>query len=265
MRALRGIALFALQLIATPIAALLMILAIPLGARIVYGIAKAWCSLMVHAATLVGMRYQLEYEGESPIGPAVVLSKHSSAWETFFIVHHFPRLVPVIKRELLWVPFFGWGLALCRSIAIDRSLGREARAQVQAQGIDRLRQGLWVMIFPEGTRIPAGQRGRYASGGTSLAMAANVPILALAHDAGYFWGKSLLDKRGGVIRVRISAPLRAAPGETVSELNRRAEDWIEAQIESFGHPPARLSARARAAVSRDTDGAPEARLPQDLE
>lgn len=256
MRRLRGLALFLLQCLTTPVHALLMVLAMPLGGGVVFAIAKAWCAINVRAAALLGMRFEVVHEAPLPDAPAVILAKHSSAWETFFIVSYFPRLVPVVKRELLWVPFFGWGLALCRPIAIDRSARREARSQLNDQGVARLRDGLWVMIFPEGTRIPAGQRGRYASGGASVAIAAGVPVIAVAHDAGWFWRKPLLDKRGGTIRVDISAPMRAGPGESAAELTRRAETWIEQHIEARGHPPAVLTARARAALARE--GAPAA-------
>lgn len=259
MNAVRGITLLLIQMLITPICAVLMMLAMPLGGARVFALARIWCGSMVRVASLLGIRFNLEYERDplaargapSPQGPAVILSKHSSAWETFFIVQHFPRLVPVVKRELLYVPFFGWGLALCRPIAINRSLRREARSQLQDQGIDRLHQGLWVMIFPEGTRIPFGLRGRYATGGASLAVAAGVPVIALAHDAGYFWRKSIIDKRSGTIQVRISAPMYAAEGETAAMLNARAEQWIEAQIESFGHPPAAYTSKARMALERD--------------
>jgi len=255
MTALRGLALFLVQCVATPVCAVLMIVCIPLGGGVVFALAKTWCGLNVRAASLLGMRHVIEHEAPEPTQAAVILAKHSSAWETFFIVHHFPRLVPVIKRELLRVPFFGWGLALCRPIAIDRSARREARNQLNEQGKSRLADGLWVMVFPEGTRIPAGQRGRYASGGASLAMAAGAPIVAVAHDAGFFWRKSLFDKRGGTIHVAISAPMYAAPGESSTALTRRAEEWIERRIESWGHPPATLTARARAFQSRGGEDA----------
>ncbi|MDE3011310.1 MAG: 1-acyl-sn-glycerol-3-phosphate acyltransferase, partial [Pseudomonadota bacterium] len=243
MTLLRGLALLLFQSVVTPLFAVLMILAIPLGGATVFALAKTWCSLNVHFATLLGMPHVVELESGGTGQPAVILAKHSSAWETFFIVHHFPRLVPVVKRELLRVPFFGWGLALCRPIAIDRSARREARNQLTEQGQARLADGLWVMVFPEGTRIPAGQRGRYASGGASVAMAASAPVIAVAHDAGFFWRKSLLDKRAGTIHVAISAPMFAAPGESATDLTRRAEEWIESRIEGWGHPRASLTAR----------------------
>lgn len=255
MNRLRGLALLLIQSVITPVHALLMIVAIPLGGAVVFAIAKRWCSLNVTVGSLLGMRYQLEYEAPLPDRAAVILSKHSSAWETFFIVRTFPRLVPVAKRELLWVPFFGWGLALCQPIAIDRSARREARSQLDEQGRDRLSRGLWVMIFPEGTRIPPGKRGRYASGGASLAIAAGAPLVAMAHDAGYYWRKPLFDKRAGTIRAVISAPMYPQPGEDATALTRRAEAWIEARIESFGHPPATHTARQRAAAAVSEDAA----------
>ncbi len=266
MNALRGIALFLLQCLMTPVVLALMMLVLPLGGPAVYGLARRWCQTNVLVGRLLGLRYRIEYEeaparGTAGAGPVVILAKHSSAWETFFIVGHFPRLVPVVKRELLWVPFFGWGLALCRPISIDRSVPREARAQLQEQGVARARDGLSIMIFPEGTRIPPGHRGRYAAGGAGLAMAAGIPVVALAHDAGYFWRKSLFDKRAGTIQVRISAPMLAQPGESAADLTRRAEHWIEAQIESFGHPPAQRTPAALAAWRGAAADAPLADAP----
>ena len=239
MNALRGVALFLIQCVTTPVFALLMILALPLGGKVVMRLASLWCALNVDIAALLGMRYHIIWDSPLPTSPAVILAKHSSAWETFFLMKVFPRAAIVVKKELLRIPFFGWGLAMCEPIAINRSSPREARAQVQAQGLARLQKGHWVSIFPEGTRTPAGFRGRYASSGAAVALAAGVPVIAVAHDAGFFWKKSLLDKRGGVIQVRVSAPIWPnSPDESSTSLTRRAEEWIESCIEAFGHPPA---------------------------
>lgn len=252
MNALRGAVILLAQLVLTPLAMTGMFLAMPFGGNTVYGIARLWCISMVRLAALLGLRHTIVHDAAgADRAPAVVLCKHSSAWETFFLVSHFPRMVPVAKRELAWVPFFGWGLALTRPILINRSQRREARAQLHEQGADRVRDGLWIMIFPEGTRIPAGYRGRYAAGGAGLAIATGTPVIAVAHDAGHFWRKSFFDKRAGTIQVSISDRLHARPGETAIDLTRRAEAWIEGQIERYGHPPARLTAAAEAALAAD--------------
>ena len=239
MNALRGLLLFLAQCITTPIFVLLMILAIPFGGNAVFRMAAIWCGSNVDIAALLGMRYHVIWDSALPSQPTVVLAKHSSAWETFFLMKVFPRSAFVVKKELLRIPFFGWGLAMCKPIAIDRSSPREARNQVQTQGIASLQRGHWIHIFPEGTRTPAGFRGRYATGGSAVALAAGAPVIAVAHDAGYFWGKGLWNKRAGTIQVRVSAPMwPLSPDESSTSLTRRAEDWIESQIEDFGHPPA---------------------------
>lgn len=240
MSALIGVVLFLIQCITTPIFVFLMIVCIPLGSKVVVRIASIWCGLNVDIAALLGMRYRVVWDSPLPSHPAVILAKHSSAWETFFLMKTFPYSAFIVKKELLSIPFFGWGLAMCAPIAIDRSSPREARAQVQKQGIARLQQGCFVNIFPEGTRTPAGLRGRYASGGAAIALAAGVPVIAVAHDAGYFWRKGLFEKRPGIIQVRVSAPIWPnSPDESSTSLTRRAEEWIEQQIEWFGHPPAK--------------------------
>jgi 1-acyl-sn-glycerol-3-phosphate acyltransferase len=248
---IRGFILFLSQCFTTPLFVLLMILAIPLGGKQVVRMASIWCGLNVDTAALLGMRYQVTWDSPLPHQPAVILAKHSSAWETFFLMKVFPRSAFVIKKELLSIPFFGWGLAMCEPIAIDRSSPREARQQVQSQGIARLQKGYWISIFPEGTRTPAGFRGRYASGGAAVALAAGAPIIAVAHDAGYFWGKSIFDKRAGTIQVRVSAPIWPLNAdESSTSLTHRAEEWIETQIEQFGHAPS-VPLKAKKAIESD--------------
>uniref|UniRef100_UPI0035638266 lysophospholipid acyltransferase family protein n=1 Tax=Immundisolibacter sp. TaxID=1934948 RepID=UPI0035638266 len=148
-----------------------------------------------------GVRYRMVGRENLPQQPVVVLSKHQSTWETLVFQEIFPPLVWVMKRELLWLPLFGWGLALGRPIAIDRGAGRRAMEQMLSQGQHRLDDGLWVVIFPEGTRMPPGQRGRYRPGGALLAARAGVPALPVAHNAGELWGKRRFLKRAGTITV----------------------------------------------------------------
>lgn len=161
-----------------------------------------------------------------PGGNALILAKHQSAWETIVLQTIFPPQTWVLKRELLWLPIFGWGLALTRPIAIDRAAGKKALRQVINQGINRLQRGLWVVIFPEGTRTAPGQRQRYAIGGAMLAEKSGYPVVPVCHNAGEFWPKQGFTKKPGVITLVIGEPFSPA-GMKAGEINARVEEWIE--------------------------------------
>lgn len=182
-----------------------------------------------------GIRYEVEGRENIPPGPAIVFSKHQSTWETLAMQKLFPQQVWVLKRELLWLPFFGWGLAMLKPIAIDRGAGRKAVGQVIEQGIARLKAGLWVVIFPEGTRLPPGKRIRYRMGGAILAANSGYPVVPVAHNAGEFWPKRGFLKRPGTVRVVIGRPIDST-GRTAEEVNRAAEEWIETTMERITHP-----------------------------
>ncbi|WP_440940559.1 lysophospholipid acyltransferase family protein [Immundisolibacter sp.] len=177
-----------------------------------------------------GVRYRMVGQENLPQQPVVVLSKHQSTWETLVFQEIFPPLVWVMKRELLWLPLFGWGLALGRPIAIDRGAGRRAMEQMLSQGQHRLDDGLWVVIFPEGTRMPPGRRGRYRPGGALLAARAGVPVLPVAHNAGELWGKRRFLKRPGTITVAIGPVIETADRDPAAVLSD-AENWIESMQE----------------------------------
>ena len=145
----------------------------------------------------------------------------------------FPPQVWVLKRELLWLPFFGWGLAMTSPIAIKRSEGREAMKQLLKQGKERLKTGFCVVIFPEGTRIPYGQRGKYKIGGALLGAHCGAPVVPVAHNAGKLWGRNSFLKHPGVITMSIGKPIEPS-GLKADEINQRAEAWIEAEVERLG-------------------------------
>jgi 1-acyl-sn-glycerol-3-phosphate acyltransferase len=132
----------------------------------------------------------------------------------------------VLKRELMWIPFFGWALALLHPIAIDRGSGRKAIEQVVAQGRDRLRSGIWVVVFPEGTRVAPGTRRRYGIGGAVLAAETGYPVVPVAHNAGTFWPRRSFFKRPGTVRAVIG-PVIESRGKTAEEIRDLAETWIE--------------------------------------
>jgi 1-acyl-sn-glycerol-3-phosphate acyltransferase len=196
-----------------------------------------WCRFAVWLAkVLVGIRYEVKGLENIPQQPCVILAKHQSTWETFFLSALFEPLSQVLKRELLYVPFFGWAMAMLKPIAIDRSNPKAALKQLAKQGHERLGKGAWVLIFPEGTRIPPGQIGKFSRGGTALAVNANLPVLPIAHNAGHFWPKQGWGKSQGTIQVVIG-PLMHADGEgprAIAELNDRAFAWISQAQQTIG-------------------------------
>jgi len=149
-----------------------------------------------------------------------------------------------MKRELLWVPFFGWGLAMLAPIAIDRGSGAKALRQTLEQGRDRLRRGLSIVMFPEGTRVAPGKRGRYHPGGAWLAVQTGAAVLPVAHNAGHCWPRNSFLKYPGTVTVSIGAPIETA-GLEPSELIRRVEDWIETEMARID--PKHAAARPAAA------------------
>lgn len=182
-----------------------------------------------------GLHFRVHGREHIPPGPAIIFSKHQSTWETLVLQRLFPPLVWILKRELLWLPFFGWGLAVMRSIAINRGAGRHAMAQIVEQGCARLNSGLWVVIFPEGTRTPYGQRGRYKQGGAILAEKSGYPIVPVAHNAGAFWPKAAFIKRPGTIDVVIG-PVIPSAGRRSAEILAEAEAWIESTVAGLNAP-----------------------------
>lgn len=223
--------LFALgQWLFTLIFSLFAVLTFPFPPLTRYRIISLWArSMMWWLRVTCGIRYRVFGLEHIPQTPCVVLSKHQSAWETLAFQQIFPPQVWVLKRSLLWIPFFGWGLAMTSPIAIDRSAGREALKQLTAQGKDRLKQGFWVIVFPEGTRVAPGSRGKYHIGGAWLATHTGTDVVPVAHNAGEFWPKNAFLKKPGTITVSIGQPIPSA-GLKPDQLNRQVEDWIEAEM-----------------------------------
>ena len=221
--------LFALALvIVTPPYALLALATFPLPPHARYRIISGWSRLVVWLARfLCGIRWRVEGSEHLPAQPAVILSKHQSAWETLAYQLIFPSQVLVLKRELLWIPFFGWGLALMSPIAIDRSSGARALREMARRGRERLAQGFWIVVFPEGTRVAPGERRPYQVGGAWLAASCGVPVVPVTHDAGRLWARNAFIKRAGTVTVRIGPAIETAGREPAAIL-ADAEAWIEA-------------------------------------
>lgn len=191
---------------------------------------QTWCRLATWLAKwVVGIRYEISGLENIPERPCVILANHQSTWETFFLCGFFEPLTQVVKRELLFVPFFGWAMAMLRPIAIDRGNPKAALKQLAKQGDEALAKGAWVLVFPEGTRLPVGQLGKFSRGGTALAVNAERPVLPVAHNAGQFWPKLGWAKFPGTVQVVIG-PLMTAEGKgprAIAELNERVYQWVE--------------------------------------
>ncbi len=177
--------------------------------------ARSWCGVNLWGAKWIcGIRWRVDGLANIPADtlgqPHIVMAKHSSTWETLSLNQYFPPLAYVAKKELLSIPFFGWGFALASPITIDRKAGTDAMQQIAKQGRERFRQGFWIVVYPEGTRIRAGTRAKYKTGGARLAIAMNVPIIPVAHNAGYVWPKGVFGKRPGTITMTIGAPISPA-------------------------------------------------------
>lgn len=172
-----------------------------------------------------------------PHQAAIILCKHQSAWETLALQLVFPAQVWVLKRELLWIPIYGWGLATMDPIAIDRGSGTRALRQIVRQGQERLERGLWVVIFPEGTRVAPGTRRKYQPGGGMLAAESRRPVIPVAHNAGWFWPRRSFRKRPGRIRMVIGPPIDSH-GKSAAEITAAAEDWIETTMLQLALPQA---------------------------
>jgi len=202
-------------------------LLLPFPYRIRYYYLTRWGVFVIWWLKLTcNLDYRVEGRENIPDGTAVVLAKHQSAWETIAMQQIFPPQTWVLKRELLFIPFFGWGLAMTKPVAIDRKAGKKALKQVIKQGTDRLKQGLWMIIFPEGTRTAPGQQHRYAIGGAMLAEKSGYTVVPVCHNAGEFWPKQGFLKHPGTITLVIGEPINPT-GMRANELNSRVEEWIE--------------------------------------
>ena len=232
--ALRSTLYFLLQIIITPPYALVVLATYPLSPLNRYRVISGWSHIMLFLARFIcGIRYCVLGTENIPKKPTIVLSKHQSAWETLAFQQIFPPQVWVLKKELLHIPFFGWGLAMTSPIAINRSQGKAALKQIIRQGRDRLQKGLWIIIFPEGTRIDPGKKGRYGIGGAWLATNTGVSVVPVAHNAGVLWGKNSFIKFPGTITVSIGEPIDPA-GMDANELNNKVEEWIELEVTRIG-------------------------------
>jgi 1-acyl-sn-glycerol-3-phosphate acyltransferase len=186
--------------------------------------AVMWC-----VEHLLGIKQRLVGAENIPATPCVILCKHQSAWETLALQLIFPLTSFVYKRELHWVPFFGWGIKLMPFVAIDRAAGKAALKQIAERGKQRLAEGYSIVIFPEGTRVAPGAQNEFKIGGAWLAAAAGVPIVPVALNSGECWPRQAFFKRAGTVTVSIG-PAIAPGGVKVNALNQAAQQWIETEM-----------------------------------
>jgi 1-acyl-sn-glycerol-3-phosphate acyltransferase len=238
MSTLRSLLFAVYQFILTPIYAMLVLLLFWLPPLARFRFITGWCGLMlVGARWICGIRCRVIGRGNIPPAgtPHVVMSKHSSTWETLSLNFLFPPLAFVAKKELLSIPFFGWAFALASPITIDRQAGQDAMSQIITQGRERVTHGFWIVVYPEGTRIAVGKRAHYKTGGARLAIALGIPIVPVAHNAGYLWPKGVFGKRAGTVTVSIGAPIRTDGGDMQRVLSE-VETWIEQEVARLGNP-----------------------------
>lgn len=203
----------------------------PFHVNTAYVLIDIWRSIFLGVLVrgVLGIRTRVVGIENIPDEAVVVLSKHQSAWETVALQQWFPRMVFVLKKELLLLPFLGWAFKAIGMIAIDRKAGMDALAQVSEQGTALLRRGISVIIFPEGTRVAPGQKKRYKPGGAHLAVQAKAKVVPVAHNAGEVWRRNAFIKQPGTVTISFG-PAIDASGLTVEEVNRQVEAWIEGEM-----------------------------------
>ena len=202
-----------------------------------YRVLTSWADLNLWCLERVcGLNYQVDGLHNLPDKPSVVMSNHQSTWETLVLKRFFPPLCWVVKRELMWIPFFGWSLAMLQPIAINRGAGRRAVDQLIQQGQARLNSGRWVIVFPQGTRVAPGKQRRFKLGGAVLANKTQVPVIPVAHNSGYFWPRRQFLKYPGTITVSLGPPV-ATQDKSPEEIMDEVKNWIDTELEVIGGPP----------------------------
>jgi 1-acyl-sn-glycerol-3-phosphate acyltransferase len=227
-KAYLGSTLFYIYVVfSTPIVGLAVLSAFFLPFSVRYKIADIWINYLLYMLKLCcGLTHEVEGLENVPKGQAaIIMSKHQSAWETIALRQIISPQTAVLKKSLLQIPFGGWALATLKPIAIDRSNQKEALKMLLDQGIERLQEGLCVLIFPEGTRVAPGAYKKFNAGGAMLASKSGFPVIPLAHNAGEFWPRNSFLKYPGVIKVKIG-PVISTQNKGTKEINAETEEWI---------------------------------------
>ena len=236
MMFLRSLVFNALLFLSVAVWSIVVVCGRLFGYPVAYGLTVSWARwILAMCEKICRLRYVVEGMENLPRENSIVMLKHSSAYETIAQWVLFPRQTWVLKREVLWTPFLGWAVAGVRPIAINRGAGKRAVEQVVAQGRQRLAEGLWVMIFPEGTRMPPGQTRKYGVSGALLAVEAGKLLVPVAHNAGDYWPRRGWLKRPGLVIFRIGKPVDPA-GREPREINAEIQEWIETEVAAMRKP-----------------------------
>ncbi len=230
---IRSLIFSLIMIFSTLLIAITLVFLSPLPYRWIISFARIYPAINLLALKhICGIQYKVSGTENIPDQASIILSKHQSTWETLALQLIFPPMAFVIKRELLWIPFFGWGLAAMRPVAINRSSGRVALKQMVSKGRARLEQGIWVTIFPEGTRVSAGTKGRYRIGGAILAAKSGHLVVPVAHNAGEFWPRGQFIKKPGTIQIVIG-PQIPSNNRKAEDILADAENWIESTMKKM--------------------------------
>ncbi len=223
--------------VVTVFTSLLFIILFPLlPERGRYIFSFCWCSFILGWLRICcGVRYQIIGKENLPADPHVIIANHQSEWETIYFYKMVFPVSPILKKELLKIPFWGWAMRLQKPIAIDRSKPREASKSLMLQGVARLKEGRRIFVFPEGTRSKYGSIKRFSRGGAKLAIKAGVPVVPIAHNAGYCWPPKKYIKRAGLITVVIGSPV-PTEGAAADILTNQLEAWIRETVNSLALP-----------------------------
>ena len=228
MLLIKNLIYWLILVISAPIAFIITVLSVPFpqGPN---KIGRAWARLLLWSLkNIIGLNYKVTGRENIPNRPAIICSKHQSGWETLALQEIFPLQVFVAKKELFRLPFFGWGLKIAKTIGIDRSSGAKATQELLKQGMARKQEGFWINIFPEGTRIPPGQRGKYKQGAARMAKLLEMDMVPVALNSGEYWPRNSFYKYPGTVEVIIGEPIAHDSGD-YAELTARCEAWIEEQ------------------------------------
>lgn len=240
---LRSALFLAGQVLSTLLLGPTMLLLRPFPFETRYAAANLWVRFNLWLlARVCGLSFEVQGQEHIPDRSGLICCKHQSAFETIALQAIFPPVVFILKRELLRIPIWGWAMATLEPIAIDRQAKSKALKQILRDGVDRIRAGRWVVLFPEGTRVAPGQKGRYGASGGMLAQKAACPVVPVAHNAGEYWAKHGFLKFPGVIRVVIGPMLDGAE-LGAAEINQRVEEWIEARMAELSLPVAQPETR----------------------
>jgi 1-acyl-sn-glycerol-3-phosphate acyltransferase len=219
--------------ILTILTAILLILTKLVRIPVQFGLVRVWSLVNLKWLKITqGLDFVVEGIENIGTGPAVVMGNHQSAWETIVCQLYFSPSAWVLKRELLWIPVFGWGLWTMNPIAINRGKGKRAVTQLLEIGNDRLEQNYFILIFPEGTRVPPHKTKKYKMGGALLAEKTRVPVIPFAHNAGHFWPKNSFSVKQGCVKMVIGEPFDTT-GMSAEEILRKTETWVRAKQEEL--------------------------------